>query len=137
MIDLGDGRHGALAATAGVALLDADRGGDARDQVYLGTGKLLHELPGIGVHGIQKAPLPLGKEDVKRQRALAGSAHAGEHHELPPRNRHREILEVMLACALDEDALLSRRRHVCFVQHSQSITTGFLRCKKYVDGKIP
>ena len=70
MVDFRDRGHGALAAAAAGALLDADRGRDARDQVHVRPGQLLHELPGIDIHGVQEAPLPLGEEQVKRQRAL-------------------------------------------------------------------
>src|SRR5262245_53138682 len=54
MIDLGDGGDGALASAAGRALFDADGGGEADDTVDVGPGQLFHELPGIGVHGVQE-----------------------------------------------------------------------------------
>ena len=66
-----------------MALLDADGGRNAGDQIHLRAGQLLDELAGIEVHRVQKSPLPLGKEQVKGQRALAGAADAGDHDELP------------------------------------------------------
>src|SRR5262249_8123390 len=61
VVNLGDGRHGALAAAAGVALLDAHRGRDAGDEVRVRPRKLLDELPRVNVHRIEKASLAFGE----------------------------------------------------------------------------
>ena len=71
MIDLRDGGHRAFAATARVALLDADGGRYSRDQINVGPDELLDKLPRVGVHRIEKAPLAFGKKKIERQRALA------------------------------------------------------------------
>jgi hypothetical protein len=52
VIDFGYGRNRALAAAARIPLFDADRGRDSGDEIDVRPGKLLDELPGIGVHRI-------------------------------------------------------------------------------------
>ena len=105
MINLRHRGDGAFAAAARLALLDAHRRGNAGDQIHLRPRQLLDELAGIEVHRIQKAPLPLGEEQVKGQRALARTAHAGDDDEPVARNRQRDIFQIMLARALDGDHL--------------------------------
>ena len=70
VVDFSHGGHRALAPATAGALLDAYRGREARDQVHVGAGQLLHKLPGIDIHRVQEAPLPLGEEQVKGQRAF-------------------------------------------------------------------
>jgi len=71
MVNLGNRSHGALSTTSTCALLDADGGRNAGDEIDIRAGKLLDELAGIKVHGIQEPPLPLGKEQIKRESAFA------------------------------------------------------------------
>ena len=91
MIDFGDRGDGALAATATGALLDADRGRNAGDEVDIGPGELLDELAGISVHRIQKAALSFGKQKIEGKRALARTADACDDDKLVARNRQRDI----------------------------------------------
>ena len=105
VIDLRDRGHRALAAAAGIALFDADRRGNAGDEVHVRPGHLLDKLPRVSVHRIEEAALALGKNQVEGQRALARTAHAGDHHELPARNRDREVLQIVLARAVDADGI--------------------------------
>ena len=92
MINLGDGGDGALAAAARNALLDADRRRNAGDQVHLRPRQLLDELAGIDIHRVQEAALPLGKQQVKGQRAFARSADARDDHKLVARDGQRDVL---------------------------------------------
>lgn len=71
MMDLGHGGHGALAAAARIALLDADGGRNSSDQIHIRPGELLDELPGIGAHGIEKPALAFGEQQVEGERAFA------------------------------------------------------------------
>src|SRR5258708_1847797 len=84
--NFGDCCPRAFAATAASALLDADGGGDAGDQVDVGAGELLDELPGINVHRIEKPALTFGEKQIKGDRALAGTAHASHDDEAIARN---------------------------------------------------
>ncbi len=108
MINLGDRGDGAFAAAAAGALLDADRGRDASDEIHVGTGHLLDELPGIHVHRIQEASLSLGKQEVEGQRAFAGTAHTGEDDKLITRHAQRDVFEIMLAGAMDRNRFAGR-----------------------------
>lgn len=96
--DRGDG---ALAAAARVALLDADRGGDAGDEIDVRARKLLDELSRVGAHGIQEPPLSLGEKEVEGECAFARTADAGDDDKLVARNGDREVLQIMLASAMD------------------------------------
>jgi len=91
MINLGDGGDGALAAAATVALLDADGGRDAGDEVHVRAGELLNELAGVDVHRIEEAALALGEKEVEGERAFAGTADAGDDDELVARDGEREV----------------------------------------------
>src|SRR5207247_10804450 len=71
VINLGDGGDCAFAAAMARALLDADGGRDAGDQVNVRTRKLFDELPGIEAHGIQKSSLAFCEKQVECQGALA------------------------------------------------------------------
>src|SRR5205823_3089808 len=54
MIDFGDGCDGTLSPATAGALLDADGGRNAGDEVHVGAGELLDELPGIDTHRVEK-----------------------------------------------------------------------------------
>jgi len=116
-MDLRNGGDGALTAAAAGALLDAHRWRDAGNQVHVRPGQLLHELPGIDIHRVQKTPLPLGKEQVKRQRALARPAHAGDDDKLAPRHSEGHILQVVLPRAVDRDGLFLPRAQLSIIKH--------------------
>src|SRR5262249_36169653 len=86
MINLGHGGDRAFAATARVALFDADGWRQARDQVHIGPSHLLDELARVRAHGIEEPALAFGKNNVEREGAFARTAHAGNDHEFPARN---------------------------------------------------
>src|ERR1035438_5568889 len=121
MMNLRDCGHGALATASAGALLNAHRWRDADDQVHVRPGKLLHELPGIDIHGVEKAPLPLRKQQVKRQRALARSAHTGHDDELAPRHRERHILQIVLPRPMNRDGLVWPRAQFSIIKHGYSL----------------
>ena len=106
MINFRDRRHRAFAPAARLALLNADGGGNAGDQIDFGPGQLLDELTGIDIHRIQETPLPLGKKKIKRQCALPRTAHPGDDDELIARNGQGNILEIVLARAMNGDDFL-------------------------------
>ncbi len=71
MVNLSYGGYRALAAPAAGALLDADGRRYPGDEVHVGAGELLDELPRVHIHRIQKPALPFGKEEIEGQRAFA------------------------------------------------------------------
>ena len=92
MIDFGHRRDRALAATPAGALFNADGRGDTGDQIHIWPRQLLHKLSRVRIHGIQKTPLPLRKQKIKRECAFARTAYPRNHNELVPRNFQRNIL---------------------------------------------
>ena len=103
MVNFGYRGHRALAAAPRGALFNADGRRQPGDKIDLRPRNLVHELPGIGVHGVQEAALSLGKKDVKHQGALARTADAGDDHKLVARDGQRQVLQVMLARPVDHD----------------------------------
>ena len=66
----------------------------------------MHELARVGVEGLKVPPLPLGKHDIEGKCALAGPGDAGDHRQLPVRDAQRQVAQVVLACAVDGDAVV-------------------------------
>jgi hypothetical protein len=95
--------HRALAASATRVLLDTHRGRQPGDAIHLGSRHLLHDLPGIGSHGIQEAALPFIEQDIKRERALTRPTDAGDHHKPGSWNIERQVPQVVLARTLHVD----------------------------------
>ena len=103
MIDFGDGGDGRFAAAACDALLDGDRGWQALDQVHIRLFQLLNELPRIGRHAVEETALAFREKEVERDRRFAGAAQAGDDDQFVARDGERDVLEVVLARAVDGD----------------------------------
>ena len=103
-------------------------GGNAGDQIDIRPGHLLDELPRIDVHRIQKTPLAFRENKIKRQRAFARAADAGDDHEFLARNLEREILQIMLARAMHRDDIRAGDGEI-FVNHRRGIYGGKRRCQ--------
>src|SRR3712207_136609 len=86
-------------------LVDGDRRRQALDRVDVGLVHLLEELAGVGRERLDVAPLALRVDRVERQRRLARAAQAGDHHQRVARQLDRDVLEVVLAGAGDDDGL--------------------------------
>ena len=105
LMDLGDGSHGRLAAAARDPLLDGDARGESLDRVDIGLFQLLDELPRIGGHAVEEAPLALGEENIERKGRLAAAAESRHHDHLVARNVDGDVLEVMLPGTPHPDGL--------------------------------
>ncbi len=105
VVNFGDRAHGGTRVVRGGLLLDGNRGRQALDHVDVGLVHQLQKLPGVGGQAFHITALPLGIERVKGQRGLAGTAQAGDHHQLVARNIEVDILEVVRARPADADAL--------------------------------
>jgi hypothetical protein len=81
VLDLGDRAHGRAGVVAGRLLVDRDRRRQALDRIDIGLVDLAQELARVGREALDVAALPLGKDRVEGQGALAAAAHAGEHHQ--------------------------------------------------------
>jgi hypothetical protein len=59
------------------------------------------KLPGVGREGFDVPTLAFRIDRVECQRGLAGTAQAGNHRERVARNLDVDVLEIVLACAVD------------------------------------
>src|SRR5690606_18878988 len=84
-------------------LLDRDGRRQPFDQVDVGLLHQLQELPGVGRERLDIAALALRVEGVERERGLARTRQAGDHHEAFARNVEADVLEVVRAGAADSD----------------------------------
>ena len=111
VVDLRHRRDGRAHAAPRRALLDRDRRGDAAHAVDVGGGRRLHHRARVGVEALEVAPLPLGEDDVEGERGLAGARGARDDGEGVSRDVDREVAQVVLARALDDDrALFAQQR---------------------------
>ena len=108
MVDLGQRPDGGLAPAAARALLDRDRGRNAVDRVHVGTRGGLDELARIGIERLEVAALAFRKDDVKRERGLAGARDPGDDGEAVARKRNVDVLQVVLARAVHLDGAIAR-----------------------------
>ena len=97
MRDLGDGRDRGVRAAARRALLERDRRRHARDRVDVGPRQRGQELARVRRERLHEAPLPLGEDDVERERRLARAARPRHDAQLAVRDRARDVLQVVLA----------------------------------------
>src|SRR5437667_261877 len=69
-------------------------------------------------HRREETPLAFGKNQIERQSAFARTAHARDDDELPARDSYREVLQIVLARAVDVDRVTSLKRNFVSVKHS-------------------
>ena len=103
VVDLGDGGDGGAGGASGGALFDGDGGREPLDVFDLGLLEPVEELAGVGGERFDVAPLPLGVERVECERRFSGTGEPGDHHQAVARNRHVDILEIVLCCSSDPD----------------------------------
>ena len=113
MVDLGERRHGALAPAATGALLDRDGRRDAADRVDLRPRSRLHELPRVGVQGLEVAPLALVEQDVEGERRFTRSGDSGDHGERIARDVDIDAAQIVLTRVAYGDVARHRRRGRC------------------------
>ena len=107
MINFRHRRDGRFPAAARDALLDRDARRHAFDEIDVRLLELLDELPRIRRHAVEESALPFGKENVERDGRFPRAAQAGDDHHLVARNRERDVLQVVLARAVDLDRVTS------------------------------
>jgi hypothetical protein len=56
-------------------------------------------LPGVGGHGVEKAALALGEEDVEGEGGFPGAGEAGDDYELVAGDIEGDVFEVVVAGA--------------------------------------
>jgi hypothetical protein len=111
VVDLGDGAHGGARVAVGRLLVDRDRGREALDEVDVRLVHLPEELAGVRGEALDVAALALGEDRVERQRRLARPGQPGEDDHRVAREVERDVLEVVLSGATDDEAI----GHGCFL----------------------
>ena len=108
VVHLGGGAHRAPGIARHHLLFDGDGRADAGDAVHIRFFQPAHELAGIAAQAFHIAALALGVEGVEGQRAFPAAAQAGDHHEFPPGDLHRDVLQVVDAGTLNADDTFQR-----------------------------
>ena len=88
-------------------LVDDDRGRQPFQHVDLGPGQRRHESLHERAVGLVDQPLRLRRDGAEHQRRLARSRDAGEHRQPPLGDLDADVLQVVLAGALDADQVVA------------------------------
>ena len=103
VVDFSDGAdRGARVAARGL-LFQRDGGGKSFDLVDVRLVHLREELAGVGGKGFHIPALAFRIDDVERECGFARSRRAADDHKFVAGDVEREVLEVVLARALDMD----------------------------------
>src|SRR5690606_25380596 len=86
-----------------VGLGDGDGRRDALDAIALRAVHAVEELARVGAEGLDVAALPFGIQRVEGEGGFAGTGHAGDDRQLAQRQVEVEVLQVVLAGAVDAD----------------------------------
>ncbi len=119
MINLRHRRDGRFAAAAGDALLDRHTRRQTGDKIDIGFFELLDELPRVGRHAVEKSALSFGEQNVERECRFSRAAQSRDHDHLVARNFDVDVLEIVLARAVNADRAVrfvdceTRRRFRC------------------------
>ena len=103
VVDLGDGADRGARVLRGRLLVDADRRAQALDEVDVGLVHLAQELARVGRQGLDVAALALGEDRVEGEAGLARPGESGEHDEGVAREVERDVLQVVLTGAPDDE----------------------------------
>ncbi len=105
VVDLGDGADRRARVARGRLLVDGDGRGQTLDEVDVRLVHLAEELPGVRRQRLHVAPLPLGEDGVEGQRGLARPRQAREDDERVAWQVERDILQIVLARATDDETV--------------------------------
>ncbi len=107
VVGLGDRAHSGARIAAGGLLIDGDGRREPVDGIDVGLVHLPEELAGVRRERFDVAALALGVERVECQRRLAGTRQACDDDQAVSRERHGDVLEIVLPGAPDDDLLLT------------------------------
>ena len=110
VVDLRHGADRGPRVVAGALLLDGNGGREPFDRIDVGLAHLFKELTGIGGERFDVASLPLGIDGVEGQRRFARPAQPRDHDEPVARDRHVDVLEVVLPRPFNDDRVLHQGR---------------------------
>ena len=109
VVYLGGGAHGGARVLAGGLLVDGHGRRQAVDAVQVGLVHLPQEHARVAGEALHVAALPFGVHGVEGQAGLARARKPREHDQLVARYGEVDVLQVVLACAFDDDGVLSHR----------------------------
>ncbi len=93
-------------------LIDRDGRAQALDEIDVGLLHLPEELPGVRREGLDVAALALRIDGVERQRRFARPGEAGEDDQRVPGQLQRDVPEVVLPGAVDDEGVGAHVRRV-------------------------
>jgi hypothetical protein len=106
VVDLRDRADGRARVARRRLLVDRDRRRQPLDRVDVGLVHLPEELARVGAQRLDVAALALGVDRVERQRRLARARQPGDDGQRVARDRDADVLEVVLPCAGDDEAIV-------------------------------
>ena len=110
VVDLGDRADRRARVARRALLVDGDGRREPVDLVDVGLLHLAEELARVGAQALDVAALALGVDGVEGQAALARTGQAGDDDEPVARERDVDVLEVVFACAANDELILG---HAC------------------------
>ena len=108
IVDLGDRTDRRARIARGRLLIDRDRRREPLDVVDVGLLHLPEKLARVRRERLDVAALTFGVDRVERERRLAATRRARDHDEPVARQGQVDVLEVMLARALDDNRIKAR-----------------------------
>jgi hypothetical protein len=112
VVDLGDRADGGARVARGRFLVDRDRRAEAVDRIDVRLLHHLEELARVRRERLDVAPLPLGVDRVERKRRFPGAGEPRDADQAVPRQADGDVLEVVLAGAVNDQFVLRHNRPV-------------------------
>src|SRR5439155_1182142 len=103
VVDLGDGADGRARVAGGRLLVDRDRRTEPVDVVDVGLLHHLQELARVGGERLHVASLPFRVDRVEGKARLPGPGEPGDADQAVPRQADGDVLQVVLAGAVDDE----------------------------------
>ena len=95
VVDFRDGTHGGTGVVPGGLLLDGDDRAQAADLLHLGLLEDAHEVLRVRGQGVHVPALAFRIDRIERQRGLSAAGKPRHDDELPSRDVHVDILQVV------------------------------------------
>ena len=90
-------------------LMERQRGGNVKNFIDLGLGRLGHSPPGVGREGFQVPPRPFRVQNAQRQRGFSRAGNPRHRDDLIQRNVQVNILQIVYPSAADLNGVRSGR----------------------------
>src|ERR1700757_3255664 len=107
MINFSDGSNSRLSSATRDPLFNGNGWRQPIHQVNIRFFQLFDELAGIWRHAVEESALAFGKKNVECERRFPRTAKTGDHHHLIAWNTDIDVLQVMLAGAVDLNGAIS------------------------------